>query len=113
MQIRPATRFSRLAKREGLVEHFRDAPSILEIGPFSTPTFAGPQVRYFDVLSTSDLRKRARELSLNPDGVPEIHFFAATGDPSVVDGVFDLAFSAHCIEHQPDLAQHLKDVEGF
>lgn len=84
---------------------------VLEIGPFDRPWLSGPMVRYFDVLSQDQLKARARaEPHRNPDKCPFIHFVSSTGDLSIVDGEFSAVFSSHCIEHQPDLIRHLRDV---
>jgi len=84
---------------------------VLEIGPFDRPWLLGPQVRYFDVLSQDDLKARAEaEPKRNPDGCPVIHYVSPTGDLSVVHDEFAAVFSSHCIEHQPDLIHHLREV---
>jgi SAM-dependent methyltransferase len=85
---------------------------VLEIGPFDRPSLKGTAVRYFDLQSQEGMRARAaKEATRNPEGCPFIHFASATGDLSVVDEQFDVVFSSHCIEHQPDLIRHLRQVE--
>lgn len=79
----------------------------LEIGPFDVPFLTGPNVRYFDILDQAHLRQRAAELSRDPDGCPFIHY---TGKLSDIDRRFAAVFSAHAVEHMPDLATHLTDV---
>ena len=101
---------SPLALREALVAAVRRAPSVLEIGPFCNPVARGPNVAYFDVLDRAALQKRAATLGLDPAGVPEIAHVAAGGDLSVVADRFAAVVSAHCIEHQPDLIRHLRQV---
>jgi SAM-dependent methyltransferase len=87
--------------------------SLLEIGPLNAPLIRGPKVKYFDLMNTQDLRAKAKGESLNPETVPEIDFFDPNGDLRVVNERFDMVVSSHCIEHQPDLIQHLKNVSGL
>jgi SAM-dependent methyltransferase len=84
---------------------------VLEIGPFDRPWLSGPLVRYFDVLAQDGLKARATtEPNRNPDGCPFIHYVSPTGDLSIVADQFSAVFSSHCIEHQPDLIHHLREV---
>ena len=97
-------------------EMFRDLAvglgSILEIGPFTCPLFRGPNVKYFDVLDRQGLTAMAQELGvLEPDLIPEIDYVSPTGDLSIVPQSFDVIASSHAIEHQPNLVQHLNDVD--
>lgn len=98
------------AYRAGLIANAEEEASILEIGPFCNPVIRGRQVRYFDVLDTEQLIERAREQGYKFQKAPKIDFVSPLGDLSVVDRTFDAAISAHCIEHQPDLVRHLKQV---
>lgn len=101
---------TRRAMREHLHELLEDARDALEIGPNIFPMIKGPVVKYFDVLSTEQLR--AQWASRRPDlDAPRIDFVSPTGDLSIVTGSYQAVLSSHCIEHQPDLVQHLKDVE--
>ena len=86
-----------------------DADAI-EIGPFFRPMLSGPRVRFFDVLSQSELQDRARQIGLPVERVPFIDFVSPIGDLAIVDDTFDAALSSHCIEHQPDLVAHLRHV---
>lgn len=71
---------------------------VLEIGPANLPTLKGPNVEYFDVLSSDEL------------GI-HIHHHSPTGNFSIIpDASFDIIFSAHCIEHQPDFVSHLQQA---
>lgn len=79
--------------------------------PLQTPALHGSSVRYFDVLDSNGLRKRAEEHGLDPGNVPEIDYVSPTGDLTIIPEKFRLVFSSHCIEHQPDLIGHLKAVE--
>ena len=86
-----------------------DGP-VLEIGPFVSPRLVGEHVRYFDLLDTDGLNARAARKGL-PRTAPRIDYVSASGDLSRVPGPFAAVFSAHCIEHQPDLVDHLRAVE--
>lgn len=99
----------RVASYPALREHFIPlaAGSILEIGPFNVPALRGPKVKYLDVLNAEGLRARAAEIGLDASGCPEkIHY----SHLSEVSETFDVVFSSHNIEHQPDIIQHLTDV---
>ncbi|MDU9004099.1 class I SAM-dependent methyltransferase [Sedimentitalea todarodis] len=90
--------------------------TVLEIGPYYAPSFSGDSVKYFDVFSTEELRENAKldpEASVDPDTIPEIHFHNGDGDMSCIPETFDIAFSSHCIEHQPNLVEHLNQVHDL
>lgn len=81
---------------------------VLEVGPFHAPSFTGKGARYLDVLDSPALKKHAEAMKLPTDKVPsEIHYVSDTGDLSIVDAQFDVVFSSHAIEHQPNLLGHL------
>lgn len=97
--------------RSGFISSIPCDEPILEIGPFDRPWLSGPEVRYFDVLSQDKLKARAAtEPRRDPEGCPFIHYVSPTGDLSIVDAEFAAVFSSHCIEHQPDLIHHLREV---
>jgi SAM-dependent methyltransferase len=104
-------RASPAAVRESFVPLAAAAGSVLEIGPFCNPVMKGRNVRYFDVLDQAALQARAVEHKLDPKGCPVIDYVSPSGDLSVIDQQFDAVFSSHCIEHQPDLVEHLRQVE--
>jgi SAM-dependent methyltransferase len=81
--------------------------SVLEIGPFFNPLLRGPNVRYFDVLPREKLVARATSIGFDATGVPDIDY---VGDLFSVDRLFDVVISSHCLEHQPDLINHLRAV---
>ena len=84
--------------------------SSLEIGPFAAPLLTGNHVKYADVLDTEQLRIRANEIGLDSTKVPKIDFVVDANDLSSINRKFDSVLSSHCIEHQPDLLGHLKQV---
>ena len=61
----------------------------LEIGPFNNPSISGSRVKYFDTLSTDDLKKRAQEIGIDQSKIPEIHWIDPDGDLTVVKELFD------------------------
>ncbi|RCW80162.1 class I SAM-dependent methyltransferase [Phyllobacterium bourgognense] len=85
--------------------------SVLEIGPFNNPCVRGENVSYFDVMTTDELRERAKRVGYDPDTIPTINYVANDGDLSVIDAKFSAVISCHCIEHQPDLIRHFNQVE--
>lgn len=101
------------AKREEFLQLIDLEHSILEIGPMDSPVLSGPNVRYFDVLGTEELRRRCEKHGRIPGNCPEIHYVSPHGDLGVVDGCFDAAVSSHAIEHQPDLVAHLRGVAAI
>ncbi|MBR5912800.1 MAG: class I SAM-dependent methyltransferase [Selenomonadaceae bacterium] len=89
----------------------KNSLKVLEIGPFNNPFFVGDNVKYFDVLDTETIRERARKVSPKFEGVPpKIHYVEPNGDMSIIKEKFDIVFSSHVIEHQPDLVRHLQNV---
>ncbi len=101
---------SDLALREGLIALLKQEPSVLEIGPFCNPVVRGKHVRYFDVFNTKDLKARAKAEGYKYSRAPKIDYVSPNGDLSVINETFTAAVSAHCIEHQPDIIRHLKQV---
>jgi SAM-dependent methyltransferase len=83
----------------------------LEIGPFYSPVLKSARAKYFDVLSREELIARARAIGVADPGVPNIDFISAVGDLSGIVQHFDVVLSSHCIEHQPDLIKHLRQVQ--
>ncbi len=100
---------SALATREGLRDWIGEDTNALEIGPFCNPFLTGSKTAYLDVLTATELRSRADAIGLDASRCPERIDFV--GDIAQVDRTFDLVFSSHSIEHQPDLVHHLAGVE--
>lgn len=71
----------------------------------------GPNIRYFDVLDKASMIELAAIYGDPVVQAVEIDFISPTGDLSVVTESFDVVFSSHCIEHQPDLVRHLQQIE--
>jgi SAM-dependent methyltransferase len=102
---------SQAIPREKFISFIANYESALEIGPFNRPMLSGPRVKYFDILTSEELRSRAIEIGESPKGVPNIDFVSKSADLRDVSGAFDVVASSHCIEHQPNLVKHLCDVE--
>jgi len=99
---------SAAAHRVGFIATVPKHAKLLEIGPFTTPAFRGPNVKYFDVHDRAGLIARARLIGYPTENCPNIDYVSPTGDLSVVHEKFEYIFSSHCIEHQPDLVSHLQ-----
>lgn len=100
---------SPLALRENLIAMVADGRSVLEIGPFCNPLLKGLSVAYLDVLDADQLRARAREIGLDPEGCPA--HIDYVGGLEQVKRRFDAVISSHAIEHQPDLIHHMQQIE--
>jgi SAM-dependent methyltransferase len=100
---------SPLALRENLIALIADGRSVLEIGPFCNPLLRGPNISYLDVLDADQLRARAVEIGADPAGCPT--HIDYVGGLEQVRRHFDAVISSHAIEHQPDLIEHLRQVE--
>lgn len=107
-------RCSRVADRASFLSFVPRGLEILEIGPFWAPAFKRPEhlVWYVDVLDREALQKKAAGDPNSRGGlVPEIDFIWK-GEPyrELTRREFDVVFSSHNVEHQPDLVAHLEDV---
>lgn len=96
--------------REYLTELALRERTVLEIGPFCNPVLRGANVSYADVLDRDGLVDRATAIGYPAVFAPDIDFVAPNGDLSAIDRTFSAALSCHCIEHQPDLIGHLRQV---
>jgi hypothetical protein len=83
----------------------------LEIGPFNTPAFTGPHVKYYDVMSAEDIRLSAAGLGLDTARTPQtIHYISKTVALGSIPERFRYVFSSHAIEHTFDVFGHLNEV---
>lgn len=87
---------------------------VLEIGPYDNPSLFGETVKYFDIYDSETLKALA-EKNNRPvkKTLDKIHYVESNGDLSIVNEKFDIVFSSHCIEHQPNLLKHLQNVEDI
>lgn len=104
-----------LAERTGFLSLAEGASSILEIGPGHKPCFTGDHVRYFDVLDSDELKQRARTFTdESHERTPDhIHYLRRNTDLGDIPERFDIVFSSHAIEHQPDLISHINSCFGL
>jgi SAM-dependent methyltransferase len=102
-----------LTVRKGLAACAKQHTSVLEIGPFFSPSLTGPNVQFFDVIDSEALAVKARISGMPTDRIPHIDFVNADGDLSTIGQKFEAVFSAHCIEHQTDLIGHLMQVRDL
>jgi SAM-dependent methyltransferase len=96
--------------RAAFLSSLSPSMKVLEIGPFTAPSVRGPNVNYFDVLDADGLRTRAKAHNYPIIEPVRIDYVSPTGDLEIVPTGFDAVYSAHCIEHTPDLIGHLKQV---
>jgi predicted SAM-dependent methyltransferase len=105
---REGRRASPAADRTGFLSCIPYGVRTLEIGPFHAPAFKGPNVKYLDIMSRDALVAHAQKIKLSTENIPAtIDFVSETGDLSVVDAQFDVVFSSHVVEHQPNFVGHL------
>lgn len=101
---------SSASTRRGFLAAIPQDKNCLELGPFCNPLLTRDNVKYFDVLDQNSLRERARFIGISDEKCPCIDFVSPVGDLSIVQETFDVVFSSHTVEHQPDLVKHLRDV---
>lgn len=103
---------SRIAVREEFVESLPHGRT-LEIGPFCSPSLVGRHVEYADYLSTEELRVRAAQLGMNATDAPPISHVLREKPLSSINERYDVVFSSHNFEHQPDIVHHLQEVRSI
>jgi hypothetical protein len=87
-----------------------DMPA-LEIGPFNKPTLSGSHVRYFDILSATEIRAEAQRLGRTTTLVPDVIHYVARDTPiNAIPEKFGIVYSSHCIEHTLDAIGHINSV---
>jgi len=107
---------SSIDNREQLLACLRGASHLLEIGPFDRPSLrplegAGCKVDYADYLSRDQLVQRASAIpDRKPSDVPPIRYVLSDGGYEQIRQPYDAVVSHHCLEHQPDLIDHLLRV---
>lgn len=100
-------------------DFLKNVPTIfkkcLEIGPFDVPVLKGVNVKYFDVLNSEDLKKRAIEINRinNINNIPFIDYVEPNGNIEIINEKFDVVLTCHSIEHSPDLILHLKNISNL
>jgi len=108
---------SKVQNRSNLLGILDSCNSILEIGVFDSPSLEhlrreGRTIHYADWLDKESLINRAASTpGRHPENVPDIQYILSKGYDQI-DTKYDAITSHHCVEHQPDLIQHLKDVHS-
>ncbi|MDR1921496.1 MAG: class I SAM-dependent methyltransferase [Candidatus Adiutrix sp.] len=102
----------------GFLMNDASVSTVLEIGPYAHPLDLGPgvTVKRFDLLDQNDLIREiegARTRSHVPDEAPFIDYVSPVGDLSIINEEFDALYSAHCLEHTPDLIGHLDQAAAL
>jgi SAM-dependent methyltransferase len=109
--IAEGRRGSPSAMKPGLLSLIEQSDSILEIGPFTNPAITDlPKIKYFDVMDRAGLIDRAKAIGYPYERAVAIDYVSPTADLSAITETFDVVFSSHCIEHQPDLINHLAHI---
>ena len=106
-------RANALLNRRDFVSLISHEMRTLEIGPFTDPMITGPNVKYADYLDKNKLIERAKSFNRDFSRTPLISYVLSSMPLSEIREHFDVVFSSHCIEHQPDFVRHLTDVEGL
>ena len=89
--------------------------NVLEIGPLDKPFISKllkkASIKYLDHATRSDLIRKYGD-TVDSASIPEIDFvFDGYRPYSDICGLgYDLVFSSHCLEHQPNLLGHLNEV---
>jgi len=103
---------TRVTLKDYLPKNFK----YLEIGPLGRPFLNLKEfnVKYFDVLEKEALQEIAKNApGQDPADVPHIDYVDTKGDLRVIDDQFDIVFSSHSIEHQPNILAHLEQVSSL
>jgi hypothetical protein len=109
---------SQIQDRSGLMSLLEPCRSILEIGVFDCPSLEFLRsedriIHYADWLDKESLKARAELIpGRRPETVPDIQYLLSQGYAQITDR-YDAVVSHHCIEHQPNLIQHLHDIRSI
>lgn len=108
---------------EGIRGAMSPQARILEIGPGAAPVFRRrdfPNLKVSDCCDTGELRAQLQAVykldELPPDLFDDIDYVCADSRLAArvpAGQTFDLIFSSHNIEHQPDLLEHLRSLQAL
>lgn len=97
-----------LCYREKVVQFIEKiGKSILEIGPGGHPAFRGNNVKYVDVFTTEELKKKYASPDDRP---PNIDYSLDEFVNGSINEKFDVVYSAHNFEHQINPVRHIGNV---
>jgi SAM-dependent methyltransferase len=97
--------------RAGLSQTLNQGQAILEIAPWTSPFFEGPNVKYADILTNDELLELAKKVSRDSLVIPQMDYLISpTNLNHSIDARFEIVASSHVIEHQPNLLEHLRQV---
>ena len=97
--------------RNGLGERLNLGQPILEIAPWTSPFFKGPNVKYADILNNDELLERAIKVGRESLEIPRMDYLISpTNLSDSIDEKFEIVASSHVLEHQPNLLEHLRQV---
>lgn len=114
MQLDDRFRWHQAVERHSFVETVPCDKPILEIGPFNRPTFTGSNVRYFDVLTSNEIRTEAKKLGCDDSLTPSrIHYVEREVSLRSIPERFSTIYSSHCIEHTLDVIGHINDIANL
>ena len=104
--IEEGRKASEVTNRSEFAKIISGFPSILEISPWGNPLLVGPNVKYCDIYSTSELKEKCPSF-WDPDAIPEMDFVLDFPHPQQLSEKFEAIVSSHVIEHTLDLVSHL------
>ena len=108
---------SKVQDRMSLMNLLQPCQSILEIGVFDSPSLEflrgeNRTIHYADWLDKESLIRRAISVpGRHPEKVPDIQYVLSNGFDQI-NTRYDAIVSHHCVEHQPNLVQHLVDIQS-
>ena len=104
----------RMAKILGAVD--RHKMQAIEFGPLNNPTLSKNlfDVVYVDYASTSVLREKKYDQTINPEDIVEVDYVWG-GKPlsEIIHQKFDYAVACHVLEHVPDFIGWMFDVHSI
>ena len=62
-------------------------------------------------MDIKELKLRAKRHKHHIGDITKIDYVSSDGNLNIIKDKFDYVLSSHCVEHQPDLILHFKNVE--
>lgn len=107
-----------IMSREEFVDLIPKTARTLEIGPYNSPTLRRsqfPNVKYMDMFTVEQIQadqERYTHTTEMPDSI-DILVDPFARPTFTTDLKFDFIYSAHNIEHYPDIIHHLNEMAGL